>query len=141
MVLEVDNVTTTTGETLSFIHFFFEMTDGNYIAFFDFGDGLAPQLDAATPKFANHLAFKVENDEQLTRARERLEQFGIAYQGPMDHDFVRSIYFWDPNGIRLEYAYTLFSEDQMTAYRDTAAEALARWNAKIMAKQSGSAAA
>ena len=38
LVVQEDDVVTTTGEKLSFAHFFFEMKDGNYIAFFDFGD-------------------------------------------------------------------------------------------------------
>jgi catechol 2,3-dioxygenase-like lactoylglutathione lyase family enzyme len=135
MVLEADNVTTTTGETLSFIHFFFEMGDGNYVAFFDFGDGLAPQLDDATPKFANHLAFRLKDEAELAQACRRLDEFNVSYQGPMEHDFVRSIYFWDPNGVRLEYAYTMFGADKMAAYRESAPAALERWTAKVNQKQ------
>jgi catechol-2,3-dioxygenase len=32
----------------------------------------------------------------------RLEANGIAAFGPLDHDFVRSIYMYDPNGIQVE---------------------------------------
>jgi catechol 2,3-dioxygenase-like lactoylglutathione lyase family enzyme len=133
MVVEEYGVTTTTGEQISFIHYFFEMADGNYLAFFDFADGIAPQPDPATPRFANHLALRIENEEQLLAAKARLEAHGIEVQGPLDHEFVRSIYFWDPNGIRLEYAYTLFDPGRLRAERDKAAEILAHWSARTKA--------
>jgi catechol-2,3-dioxygenase len=34
----------------------------------------------------------------------RLKSFGVEVLGPVDHGFVRSIYFFDPNGLRLEIA-------------------------------------
>lgn len=133
MAVEENDITTTTGETLSFIHYFFEMVDGNYLAFFDFGDGVAPSLEAGTPKFANHLALRIENEEQLEAAQARLKAFDIPFDGPMNHEFVRSIYFWDPNGIRLEYAYTLYDPVQMKTERDKAADTLKRWAARPVA--------
>lgn len=136
MVVEENDITTTTGETMSFIHYFFEMADGNYLAFFDFGDGKAPALDGDTPRFANHLALRITGEDELLAAKARLEAHGIAVDGPMNHEFVRSIYFWDPNGIRLEYAYTLYDPAQMKAERDKAAAILARW-----AERSGTASA
>jgi len=126
-VLEEKDRLTTTGDRLSFVHFFFQMGDGNYLAFFDFGDAKAPVLDAQTPKFANHLALRVENEAALMRAKARLEEFGVSVDGPLDHDFVRSIYFWDPNGIRLEYAYTLWDEEQLEAQRAAASGLLTGW--------------
>ena len=131
MVLEVNDVTTTTGERLSFIHFFFEMADGNYVAFFDFGDGVASQLDPKTPKFSHHLAFKLDTPEEFVRAEAHLKKHGIPYQGPLEHDFVRSLYFWDPNGVRLEYAYTFATPKQMASFKEDASAALERWVAKV----------
>jgi len=126
-VLEEKDTLTTTGDRLSFVHFFFEMGDGNYLAFFDFGDSAAPVLDAQTPKFANHLALRVEDETALMKARARLEEIGVRVDGPLDHDFVRSIYFWDPNGIRLEYAYTLWDKEKLDAQRAAAAGLLTKW--------------
>jgi glyoxylase I family protein len=134
MVLEVDNVTVTTGETLSFIHFFFQMNDGNYVAFFDFGDGKAPVLDPSMPKMAQHLAFRVKDDADIAAAMALLDAHGIPYQGPMDHDFVRSIYFWDPNGVRLEYAFTFADESVLSGFKTDATAALERWTSKVREK-------
>ena len=131
MCVEANDVKTTTGETTSFIHFFFEMGDGNYMAFFDFGDGLAPELDAATPKFANHLAFKVADADAMAQAQRLLEAHDIPYQGPMVHEFVQSIYFWDPNGVRLEYALTVSDADELRAFQEEAPRALARWSERV----------
>lgn len=126
-VLEEKDVVTTTGERLSFIHFFFQMADGNHIAFFDFGDGLAPAPDPATPRFANHIAFTVKDEADLLKAKARLEGAGLRVDGPLEHEFVRSIYFWDPNGIRLEYAYTIWGAEKLDSQRRAAAGLLESW--------------
>ena len=48
--------------------------------------------------------------------------------GPLDHDgFVRSIYFWDPNGIRMEFAYTCETPEQAKASAAAARARLDRW--------------
>lgn len=114
-VVEELDVRTTTGETLSFAHFFFELDDGSMIAFFDLGDGLASAPDPATPAFVNHLALTVDGEDELLEMKRRLENAGHEVVGPMDHDdFVRSIYFWDPNGIRMEFAYSIETPEGKT---------------------------
>lgn len=135
MVVEENDLKTSTGDTLSFTHFFFEMNDGNYVAFFDFGDDTAVVPDPNTPRFANHLAFKVNGEEEMLKGKERLESFGIAVDGPLQHEFVRSVYFWDPNGIRLEYTYTAADAGEMQHYRDGAKKGLADWIAKVEKKK------
>ncbi len=135
MVVEESNHKTTTGDVLSFAHFFFQMQDGNYIAFFDFGDATASVPDPATPRFANHLALRVAGEEDLLRSKARLEAHGIDVIGPLEHEFVRSIYFWDPNGIRLEYAYTVSSDEDLANFKASARERLDRWIAGVKQKR------
>lgn len=107
-VIEEHDVKTTTGDVVSFAHFFFKMADGNYLAFFDLADGRAAERDPKTPQFVNHLALGVANEAELLACKTRLEAAGVEVIGPLDHDgFVRSIYFWDPNGVRLEFTYTI----------------------------------
>ena len=36
--------------------------------------------------------------------RDRLAEHGVTTTPLVDHEFVRSIYFFDPNGLRLEIA-------------------------------------
>lgn len=131
VVIERD-MKTTTGETLSFAHFFFQMHDGAYIAFFDLGDGRATNPDPETPAFVNHLALKVADEADLLAMKDRLEAAGHEVLGPMDHDgFVRSIYFWDPNGIRLEFALTVESEEEARASAAVAHDRLEEWVAGL----------
>jgi len=127
-VIEEHDVTTTTGDTVSFAHFFFQMRDGSFIAFFDLGDGRKTAADPATPAFVNHLALKVDSEAELLTLKSRLEAAGHPVIGPMEHgDFVRSIYFWDPNGIRMEFAYTCETPAQAQASAAAAHERLNRW--------------
>src|SRR5262249_14654160 len=135
LVIQEDDVVTTTGDRVSFAHFFFEMKDGNYIAFFDFGDGAAANRDPKTPAFANHLAMQIDGEEELQKAKANLEAHGIEFVGPLEHEFVRSIYFWDPNGVRLEYAYTISDAQDLQRLRDNAHAELRRWVEKVKKKK------
>lgn len=91
-----------TGEHCPYVHLFFTLEDGSSIAFFDLGDGQAAEPSPNTPSWVNHLALKVGSPESLARAKARLEECGVEVLGITDHGFVESIYFFDPNGIRLE---------------------------------------
>ncbi len=127
-VIEEHDVPSTTGDTVSFLHIFFQMADGSYIAFFDLGDGRASAKDPATPQFVNHLALTVAGESELLAAKARLEAAGVALVGPLEHDaFVRSIYFWDPNGVRLELTYTIADEASRERHRASAHAQLRRW--------------
>ena len=127
-VIEEKNARTTTGDTVSFAHFFFRMADGNYLAFFDLGDNKISAKDPETPHFANHLALGVDGEAELLACKARLEAAGVEVVGPMDHDaFVRSIYFWDPNGVRLEFTYTCADRAFLDAHEKTAHAALRKW--------------
>ena len=56
------------------------------------------------------------------------EQAGVEVLGPVSHDgFVHSIYFFDPNGIRLELTLTVASETELMRFRDEAHSACADW--------------
>jgi glyoxylase I family protein len=91
-----------TGEHCPYVHLFFELRDGSSVAFFDLGDGQTALPSPNTPSWVNHLALRVESLEALERAKGRLQDAGVEVLGVTDHGFVRSIYFFDPNGIRLE---------------------------------------
>ena len=95
-----------TGEYCPFVHLFFEFADHSHIAFFDLGDNGVSVPDPATPRWVNHFAMEVENEAALETMRRRLTGHGIETVGPTDHHFIRSIYFFDPNGLRLEITLT-----------------------------------
>jgi catechol 2,3-dioxygenase-like lactoylglutathione lyase family enzyme len=137
-VMEVRDLKSTTGQLVSFVHIFFQMANGGYLAFFDLGDGKAPVKDPATPPFSMHMALGIDGEEALKAAMKRLEAAGIEVQGPLDQEgYVRSIYFWDPNGIRLELTYEIgdgkLAPDQQTHDRK-GREILKRWTAEHRAR-------
>src|SRR5713101_9513386 len=81
------------------LHTFFEMDDSSCLAFFEvpgrpFDFKRQNDLDL-------HIALGVENDV-FDRMLEKGRSDGIEVRGPVDHGFVRSIYFRDPNGYVIE---------------------------------------
>jgi catechol 2,3-dioxygenase-like lactoylglutathione lyase family enzyme len=91
-----------TGEELPYAHLFFEMGDGSYIAFFDLGNGELPARSPNTPDWVQHFAIETTSVGGVLAMRERLVEHGVPVTPLVDHHFVKSIYFFDPNGLRLE---------------------------------------
>jgi catechol 2,3-dioxygenase-like lactoylglutathione lyase family enzyme len=111
-------------------HFFFDIGNGDCLAFFWFPDApiAAPGVASAggmpgAPEWTsaigsmNHLAFNVDT-ERFDEYVEHLRESGVECSGILNHDdselgftkrpydgtFVRSVYFFDPDGILLEFA-------------------------------------
>jgi catechol 2,3-dioxygenase-like lactoylglutathione lyase family enzyme len=116
-VIRADHVPST-GEYCPYVHIFFRMHDGSCVAFFDLGDGQAALPSPNTPAWVNHLALRVSGEPELLRAKAALLAAGVEVIGPTDHKFVKSIYFFDPNGIRLE----LTTATAQPGYLESAAE-------------------
>ncbi len=96
------DVVPSTGEHCPYVHIFFQMRDGSFIAFFDLGDDQTAEPSPNTPSWVNHLALRVDTVAELQAAKARLEAAGVEVLGVTDHHIIKSIYFFDPNGIRLE---------------------------------------
>lgn len=128
-VITADHVPST-GEYCPYCHIFFQMTDGAYLAFFDLGDGAATVPDPKTPDWVNHLALEVADEDELRAAKARLEAAGVEVLGPTDHHIITSIYFFDPNGIRLELTCRTVGDDHMRAAASRAHADLAAWYAR-----------
>jgi catechol 2,3-dioxygenase-like lactoylglutathione lyase family enzyme len=97
------------------------------VAFFDLGDNEASEPSPNTPRWANHLALRVDSTDAVRQAQARLVAAGVDVIGPVDHDgFVLSIYFFDPNGVRLELTTNTASADELATFR---AEARAKCDA------------
>lgn len=122
-----------TGEYCPYVHIFFELGDGSSVAFFDLGDDQGAEPSPNTPAWVNHLALKVDSLEVLEQAKRRLEDAGIDVLGITDHGFVRSIYFFDPNGVRLELCVDM-QGPATQADRQRAHEALDAWRVEKRAR-------
>lgn len=119
-----------TGEYCPYTHFFFRLQDGSFIAFFDLGDDVLPAPSPNTPRWVNHVAFRVNTVQELQDTQARLEAHGIEVLGVTDHHIFKSIYFFDPNGIRLELAAQLADAAQMAQESLHAHARLAEWTAR-----------
>lgn len=116
-----------TGEHCPYVHLFFEMRDGSCIAFFDLGDNVSAEPSPNTPSWVNHLALRVSSQAELLDAKKRLEEAGVEVLGVTDHHFVESIYFFDPNGIRLELTVHTADAQYMRDARASAHQLCAQW--------------
>jgi catechol 2,3-dioxygenase-like lactoylglutathione lyase family enzyme len=99
-----DDHVPSTGADIPYFHIFFRMGDGSTIAFFECLD-LPPAATSTHPAYDtfNHCALQVADRDEVRRWRDWLVSNGIEVIGPIDHKgMVESIYFHDPNGIRLE---------------------------------------
>ncbi|MFA5703635.1 MAG: VOC family protein [Advenella sp.] len=125
-LIRADNVPST-GEHCPYVHLFFRLDDGSTIAFFDLGDDQTALPSPNTPAWVNHLALKVESLEVLERAKAKLEAAGIQVLGITNHGFVQSIYFFDPNGIRLELTVDMKPENLSKEKLQSVHEQLDSW--------------
>ncbi|MFC6196773.1 VOC family protein [Ponticaulis profundi] len=64
------------------------------------GSGAAP----SAPGTMQHLAFRVDTDEDLLAMRDRIRSHGYNIIGPIDHGMCKSLYFAGPDGMALEIA-------------------------------------
>jgi glyoxylase I family protein len=126
-IIQSDHVPST-GEYCPYTHFFFRLQDGSFIAFFDLGDDVKCEPSPNTPLWVNHISFRVDSMQSLLDMKARLEANGIEVLGPTDHHIFHSIYFFDPNGIRLELTAQLADEFQMLQESKTAHSRLDEWS-------------
>lgn len=99
-----------------FIHFFFDIGNGDRMAFFYYfgwepsGDQSAPgdswaRLPHGTPDFfknSRHIALNVADEEDLLEYRKRLDESEWPVEMQVMHETIESIYTHDPNGYMLE---------------------------------------
>src|SRR5579884_349118 len=94
-----------------FRHYFFQIGSKNTIAFFEYTNAPATPFakpagipDARAAQF-DHLSLDVADEEALHALQRRLKAAHCEVTDVVDHGFIRSIYFTDPNGIALEASW------------------------------------
>jgi glyoxylase I family protein len=130
-----------TGEYCPYVHIFFRMTDGSCLAFFDLGDNQLAEPSPNTPDWVNHIAMRVNTVAELEAMKLRLEGYGIDVLGVTDHRVFKSIYFFDPNGIRLELCAQLASIEEMQREQVGIKDKLDAWSAEKAARHAAKPAA
>ena len=106
-----------TGAYDPYMHIFLDCGGGNVLAFFELPNQPEMGRDEQTPEWVQHLAFKVADFDTLKAAKEHIEAQGVDVLGPTFHGIFRSIYFFDPNGHRLELACHIGTDEQYAEFR------------------------
>ena len=117
-----------TGEYDPYMHIFLDCGGGNVIAFFELPNQPDMGKDPNTPAWVQHIAFEVTDLDALLAAKAHIEAQGIDVVGPTFHGIFRSIYFFDPNGHRLELACNIGSPEQYAELKRVAPLMLAEWS-------------
>jgi catechol 2,3-dioxygenase-like lactoylglutathione lyase family enzyme len=110
-----------------FRHFFFSLGNNEAIGFFEL-HGVGEEKEFKTeistglglPPWANHIAFRLDNLEEIKAMTKRMHEHGIDQVMEIDHGWCTSIYTLDPNGILVEFCVTTDEE----AFAQTEEEAL-----------------
>jgi glyoxylase I family protein len=116
-----------TGEYDPYMHIFLDCGGGNVIAFFELPNQPEMGKDPNTPAWVQHIAFEVSDLDALLAAKAHIEAQGIDVVGPTYHGIFRSIYFFDPNGHRLELACNIGTPEQYAELKRVAPLMLAEW--------------
>lgn len=124
-----------TGEYDPYMHVFLDAGHGNVLAFFELPNQKDMGRDENTPKWVQHIAFRVNSVDELLAAKARAEAKGIDVLGPTDHGIFQSIYLFDPNGHRLELAADTGTADEYAELKRVAPEMLEEWSRTKKAPQ------
>ena len=111
-----------------YMHLFMDAGNGNVMAFFEIPNSPPMGRDPNTPTWVQHIAFKIGSVQELEEAKKRLEADGIEVIGITDHTIFKSIYFFDPNGHRLELVADTATPEQMKQLDDVKWEMLEDWS-------------
>jgi len=117
-----------TGAPDPYMHVFLDAGHGNVLAFFELPNSPAQGKDPNTPEWVQHIAFKVDSLQDLEATKARLVAAGVPVVGPTDHTIFRSIYFFDPNGHRLELAADVGTPEQYRRLDEVKWEMLEEWS-------------
>jgi lactoylglutathione lyase len=117
-----------THEPDPYMHLFMDAGNGNILAFFELPKSPPMGRDANTPAWVQHIAFKVGSLDELLATKQRLQAAGIDVIGPTDHTIFKSIYFFDPNGHRLELAVDTATPEMSKKLDDVKWAMLQEWN-------------
>ncbi len=117
-----------TKEPDPYMHVFLDAGNGNILAFFELPNSAKMGRDPNTPIWCQHIAFQLESEQALMEAKSNLIDKGIEVLGPTDHGIIKSIYFFDPNGHRLELTCLTGSDQQLRQLKQVAPLMLEEWS-------------
>jgi lactoylglutathione lyase len=110
-----------------YMHIFLDAGGGNILAFFELPSQPPMDRDRNTPAWVQHLALEVDSVDTLIATKAKLEAAGIEVVGPTNHTIFKSIYFFDPNGHRLELAANTGTPDMMQRLDEVKWDMINEW--------------
>jgi catechol 2,3-dioxygenase-like lactoylglutathione lyase family enzyme len=110
-----------------YMHLFMDAGGGNILAFFELPNSAEMGRDPNTPEWVQHIALEVDSVEVLETTKAKLEAAGIPVIGITDHTIFKSIYFFDPNGHRLELAANTGTPEMMKQLDEVKWDMLEEW--------------
>lgn len=111
-----------------YMHVFLDAGGGNILAFFELPNSPRMGRDSNTPEWVQHIAFQVKDEKTQMEFKAQAEKNGLDVLGPIDHGVFKSIYFFDPNGHRLELARWTGTPEMLAELKQIAPEMLAEWD-------------
>jgi catechol 2,3-dioxygenase-like lactoylglutathione lyase family enzyme len=111
-----------------YMHIFLNAGMGNVLAFFEIPNSPEMGRDENTPQWVQHIALEVEHESALVAAKNELVEKGIDVLGPVNHGVFKSIYFFDPNGHRLELAANTGTPEQFIELKNVASAMVEEWS-------------
>ncbi|MEW5249385.1 VOC family protein [Microbulbifer sp. 2201CG32-9] len=117
-----------TGAPDPYMHVFLDAGQGNVLAFFELPNSPDMGRDENTPQWVQHIALEVETMDVLMEMKQKLEQAGIEVLGPTNHTIFQSIYFFDPNGHRIELAANTAKPGMHQELKRVAEDMLEEWS-------------
>ncbi|MBT5153104.1 MAG: VOC family protein [Gammaproteobacteria bacterium] len=123
-----ENKVPSTGEPDPYMHVFMDAGRGNVLAFFELPNSPEMGRDENTPEWVQHIAFEIGSFEELMEYKNRLEAAGLDVLGPTNHGIFDSIYFFDPNGHRLELAANKSTDEQLKRLKSVADDMVDEWS-------------
>ena len=117
-----------TKEPDPYMHVFLDAGMGNVLAFFELPTRPEMGRDENTPEWVQHIAFEVEDYDALLEAKKQVEAEGLDVIGPTNHGIFQSIYFFDPNGHRLELVANTRTQEQIDELKRVAPDMLEEWS-------------
>ena len=117
-----------TGDYDPYMHIFLDAGNDNILAFFELPQQPEMDRDQNTPAWVQHIAFRVGSVDELVSAKSHLEDMGLDVLGPTHHGVFKSIYFFDPNGHRIELAADIGTQEQYDELRRVSQPMLEEWS-------------
>ena len=111
-----------------YMHIFMNAGGGNVLAFFELPNSPEMGRDENTPAWVQHIALEVDSMETLLAAKAKLEANGVDVLGPTNHTIFKSIYFFDPNGHRLELAANTSTPEMMSKLDEVKWDMINEWS-------------